>query len=325
MNTLPWQDALWRELTARRIPQALLLQGGAGIGKLCFAQRLARALLCEKPTETADACGRCSACRWILGGTHPDFYELMPIDPPEKEQQSAKQTIMIEQVRAIRDELALSTHQGKLRIVLIHPAEAMTHSAANALLKILEEPPQDTLFLLVSHRPQRLLATVASRCTRLMMSDPLRQIATEWLANQGVVAAPVALAHAGYAPLRALEKQTEGPRQAFMNQLIEGERINPFALAEAHQKAQAEVVGWLQQWVYDLILYKFVKTVRYNIELQPHIERACERVGQSALITYFRELMNAQGLINHPLRAELFLEKLLIGYCRLFRRESCLT
>jgi hypothetical protein len=135
----------------------------------------------------------------------------------------------------------------------------------------------------------------------------------------------VALAHAGYAPL--LVSQGQRRRPTFMSKLTEGDRVHAVALAEACQKVQTEeVVRWLQQWVYDLILYKFMKTIRYNIDLQSEIGRVCERLEALPLIRYFRELMNAQGLVAHPLRPELFLEGLFIGYCRLFRSHpSCPT
>jgi DNA polymerase III subunit delta' len=214
----PWNEPILQSLAARigKLPHALLIHGVQGVGKLALAERIAQLLLCE--TESgARPCGRCDGCRWFLAGSHPDLRRLEPeslakeIEPEEGEAAPpVKKTkpsteIKIEQVRGIADFLNLRSHRGRLRVALVHPAEDMNLSAANALLKGLEEPPAGAMFLLVSHRPASLLPTIRSRCVAVPVPVPPRQTAVEWLSGQGAKGAERWLAYAGGAPLRALD------------------------------------------------------------------------------------------------------------------------
>ena len=170
----PWNQSILDSLKARleRLQHALLLHGARGVGKLALAERFAQLLLCEHEDAARRPCGACGACRWFLAGNHPDFRRLEPEalmpEAPEGEEgeegpaRRAKQpslVIKIEQVRALADFLSVGSHRGKRRIALVHPAEDMNPNAANALLKGLEEPPAGAVFVLVSHRPARLLPT----------------------------------------------------------------------------------------------------------------------------------------------------------------------
>lgn len=177
----PWQNELWQrwqDLQAR-LPHAILLKGARGIGKLDFAMHMACAMLCDIPLASGLSCNNCPSCHWFELGTHPDFRLIQPDALAEAEEGEERDSgkkkpsrlISVEQIRSLADFTNLTSHQGKHRIVLIHPAEAMNTSAANALLKTLEEPTAGMLMLLVSDKPQRLLPTIVSRC--LSVSAPL--------------------------------------------------------------------------------------------------------------------------------------------------------
>jgi DNA polymerase III subunit delta' len=161
MNPLPWHDSEFRRLVANRagLPHALLVQGRQGIGKLAFARALAQALLCENPKAEGVSCGLCPACHWFAAGTHPDFRQIEPqgmTEHPEGEEGAEKKAslqISVDEVRQLADFINISSHRNGLKVILLHPAEAMNPNAANALLKNLEEPPARTCFLLVTHRP----------------------------------------------------------------------------------------------------------------------------------------------------------------------------
>src|SRR4051794_26653499 len=166
MTAMDWHldahAALLRDKS--RLPHALLLKGVRGIGKLVFARALAKALLCESPAADGASCGHCAACAWFEAGTHPDFRQIEPasmseqddeedpeqVDKPQKSEKKKPVTISVGQIRALPEFLYLSTHRGGVRIVVLHPAETMTVSAANALLKNLEEPPPQTHFIVVT-------------------------------------------------------------------------------------------------------------------------------------------------------------------------------
>ncbi|MES2502079.1 MAG: DNA polymerase III subunit delta', partial [Pseudomonadota bacterium] len=128
------------------LPHALLLRGSAGIGKQDFALELARSLLCKAPIET-HACGECTSCLWFKEMHHPDFRLISPEDAESSEDVPKKKTakksqISVAQIRQLIDYLSLSQHQASgYRVILISPAETLNIASANALLKMLEEPP----------------------------------------------------------------------------------------------------------------------------------------------------------------------------------------
>src|SRR5260370_10118098 len=204
-----WQA--WAQLR-ERLPHAILIQSGEGMGEFEFAQACAQSLLCETPGPDRRACGSCRACSWFLQGNHPDFRLIVPESmAPESREEAVEpakkksEQIRIEQVRELAGFLAVGTHRGGLRVLLVYPAEAMNANTQNALLKSLEEPPPDTIFLLVATQAERLLATVRSRCLRLAVPLPEPAQVLRWLKEQGVERPETALAAPARAPLPPLK------------------------------------------------------------------------------------------------------------------------
>ncbi len=147
-------------LASGRMPHALLFAGPSGIGKMLVARTLAAALLCGAGRD--EPCGACSSCRLIAQGAHPDFVELA----------SDGTSLKIDQIRALQHEAALAPYHGSGRVFLIEEAERLTAQAANSLLKILEEPPEGTVFILTSASQHAMLPTIVSRC-RVFSFRPL--------------------------------------------------------------------------------------------------------------------------------------------------------
>ncbi len=323
----PWQTTLWQRWTGlrSRLPHAILLKGAQGIGKLDFALNVAHSLLCEKPLATGMACGECPSCRWLEQESHPDFRLIQPEALAEIEEaeeggkKKPSRQISVDQIRALADFANLSAHRGGFRVVVIHPAEAMNANAANALLKTLEEPSPGMLMVLVSHKPQQLLATIVSRCLALAAPSPSAEQSAAWLTQQGVSSAAAALAQGGFAPLtaaRLAEKSAEtGEYGNFLEQIRQPARFDVFALAEQLQKAEpGQVVHWLQQWCYDLASAKFTGKVRYNPDLADSIKKLAEKLEPFELDRYQKELLVARREALHPLNARLQLESLFLSY-----------
>ena len=333
MNIYPWQEIVWRRLvsTGKRQPNALLLKGQKGTGKLDFARALSQYLLCEDRLSSLAACGKCQGCLWYLNGNHPDFRLLQPAaydapeqarDPDERIGNAEKKEgnqIGIEQIRELDDFINLTSHRSGYKVIVIHPAEAMNLHAANAVLKTLEEPPDNSLFILVSHRPQRLLPTIVSRCRSVAMPVPSREAALGWLAKQSIAEQDIALAQAGYAPLAAVEvakRENQKQRKEFL-QLISAPKLDPLSLAEnARQYPLSDIVSWLQKWICDLAYCKFTGNVRYHLDFAEALKRLCVMVNALHLMHYYRELLAAQRALQHPLNSQLVLEQLAVSYCR---------
>lgn len=201
---LPWHGEQWRgiaeALRQQRLHHAFLLQGPSGVGKSDFAQHTAAALLCEAGERDAEQrpCGQCRSCVLVRAGNHPDKLVLAP-----KEDRSV---IDVEQVRTRISELSLTPHYADRRVILVNPADGLNRSAANTLLKTLEEPPGGVVFLLLSARPAMLPATIRSRCSAIRFQAPPREQAASWLREQGFdepAAVAAALHWNGDAPLAA--------------------------------------------------------------------------------------------------------------------------
>ncbi len=152
-----------------RVPSSILLSGDSGIGKRLTALNYAKALNCLEPVDF-DACDHCISCRKIDSETHPDIATMLP----------ENDEIKIEAVRQAGEMLSLRPYEGRKKVLIIDDADFMNINAANAFLKTLEEPPQDSIIVLVTSSPDRLPETIRSRCMhvrfRPLSSEAFRQV-----------------------------------------------------------------------------------------------------------------------------------------------------
>jgi DNA polymerase-3 subunit delta' len=302
----PWNEPLLESLRHRagQLPHALLIHGAQGVGKLALAEKIAQLLLCEAKDAARKPCGACDGCRWYVGGNHPDFRRLEPevlAPQPDVEEEEGEAParrgkpsleIKIDQVRELADFLNIGSHRGGLRVALVHPAEEMNLNAANALLKALEEPPAGAVFLLVSHRPARLLPTIRSRCVAMPVPIPRKEAALQWLAEQGMPDAERWLAYAGGAPLRALDYAGKAV-------LIERMLSAPAAVEDRDElELLAEA---LQKSALDRAFATLGGEAKYRTGAPP-----VSRARANAWLAYARRLGEDRPLCRHPLNPKLF-------------------
>lgn len=317
----------WRQVLGsglERIHHALLLHGRTGLGKEVFADTLAALLLCANP-QGSNPCGECEACRWRLAGTHPD---LRRIDPNESEDESAGETeggrekrgqpsIRIDQIRELDDFVYVGSHRAGRRIALILGAESMNPAAANALLKMLEEPPASVYFILVTSKPRALLPTLRSRCMSIAFQVPARVDAEAWLrTEQADPAATRLLGLASGAPL-VVKRWSEEGRIGLLEQatkLCEGPPRDPIALAEAWSRltgarglSMEHLVDVLQRWITDQALAAAGTRPRYFPEFSI---KSGSSLALPRLLACSRELARIRRSARHPLNPQLFLEDL---------------
>jgi DNA polymerase-3 subunit delta' len=329
MTALPWHRAALQRLLAdrERLPHALLVCGRAGIGKTEFARALSAGVLCEASRDGL-ACGACPSCHWLSQGNHPDYREIVPEaseEDVEGEEASAAKSekaksivIKIDQIRAVADFIALSTHRSGFRVLLLHPAESMQPAAANALLKTLEEPPPHTLIVLVSDQPARLLATIRSRCRIVNLPVPPEKEALEWLRAQGVAQPETLLAAAGGAPLLARELAEPGEaelRKRILTELARPGGADPLQFAASVERGMVErLIYWMQTWVQDLVRVKLSSGIRHHRDFAAALQSRAKSSDIEALFALDRELASARSLASHPLNARLLAEHLLMAY-----------
>jgi DNA polymerase III subunit delta' len=342
-QALPWHDGPWQTVSAYggNWPHALLLFGQAGIGKVRFARHLAASMLCEA-TVDGHACGTCASCTWLSHGNHPDLRLVRPDalamaegtaeeaegdepqaaaegDDGKATKRAPSREIRIEQVRALQDFLGIATHRGGRRVVVAYPAEAMNVQTANAFLKMLEEPPDNTVLLLVTSSLDRILPTIRSRCRLIPMATPPHELALAWLTQQGVKHADERLAQSGGAPLAALVS-AQGPdddaaHERLIEALIAPDRLDVLALAEALAKtSMPRVVGWIQRWVFDCLSYRLAGAIRYHPAHQAQLARFAAAMDIQRAVDYWRKLAAERRVSEHPVNARLFFENLLLDY-----------
>ncbi len=352
LTPLPWQQDLWSQLAGwrERLPHALLLHGGRGVGKRHLMKAFAQLLLCESPLG-AEACGRCAGCRLMAADNHPDLRWLSPAalmperddaeianddtttDRSEARSGKAKPSreIVIDQVRKTSEFLSISSHRGGLRVVLLLPAEALNAPAANALLKMLEEPPPGVAFLVVSDQLDAVLPTILSRCVLLRAPAPSHAQALAWLRAHSVERAEAKLAEAGGAPAgivadAALEQRhTLDPalHDALIELLARGPALTGAQIVSAVPKdvAVAPAIRLLQRWGWDLLGERLAGRVRYYPQHQRKFQTLARTVEPSRIVEWAAALAQTQAVSDHPLNARLVIESALLGYAEAMRPQ----
>ncbi|MBC7405302.1 MAG: DNA polymerase III subunit delta' [Cytophaga sp.] len=338
----PWQENAWRQVHAlrKRMPHAILLHGSEGIGKTIFAEHLAKSLLCESPAQDGHACGNCVSCGWFDQYSHPDYRRVRPelLDEDDatigaaeesdidkktaKASKAPSKEIVINQIRALSDFMNISTHRQGMRVIVLYPAEALNVPAANALLKSLEEPNANSIFILVSNSLDKLLPTILSRCHKFALGMPSKVQALSWLAAQQVKDAEKWLAQQGGAPLSAIkmaQAENRNDLDDFLFQLSKPSVESSLKIAEKMQKMDVAItVSWLQRWLYDIFSYKQSGRIRYYPNYKKELASLAAQAEMSALLQIIKNTNERQAIASHPLAAKLFIEDMLLDYSALF-------
>ncbi len=264
-EVVPWLHTQFlqirQQIAAGKLPHAILLGGDQFQGKTGFALAVGAYLLCKQPGRDR-ACGQCKGCKLLAAGTHPDMYQLQPVE---------SRYIKVDEVRELINWASGTAQQGGFKVVLVKPAEAMNLAAANALLKYLEEPADETMILLVSDRPGRLLPTIRSRCQQIQVARPDDALALEYLRSllpdhEDLVGL---LKFAQGRPLKAVDVGNN-------NLLTQYDAIHAVMLAlwqksTLPHEAAANLLKYDPESVLEMLLYWLAELLRSNYE-----DHACQ-------------------------------------------------
>lgn len=304
-----------KSLDAERFPNSVIVNAPEGLGVDALISQLTDALMCTN--YESEACGFCHSCELMKSGSHPDFH----VTSPEKEGKS----ITVDQVRASNRWAQESSQLGGLRVILLEPAEAMNESASNALLKTLEEPSSQCIFILSTRNSNRLMPTIISRCQQFNVVSPQLEAGSAWLDGEVGKAVPAyILALNDNAPLKAKAMFEEGGVDAsekvfdgFVN-IIKGTQPDMLKFSTELSKDPLIQLGWLWHLLSDVQKLHFGLA---NTAITPSANALREVMSyQSAYTTAHKLLILTEQLKQHPgLNTELLIMNWLIATCE----ETC--
>lgn len=320
LDIFPWQTKQWQLMMTykeeQRFPHALLLVGNPGLGKRHFALTLANALLCNKINAP---CGDCHACHLFRGASHPD---LLLVEP-----EKTGQMIKIDQIREAVEFVSQTALQSGLRIIIIHPANAMNINAANALLKTLEEPAPNVLIILISDLNLRLPATIKSRCQKITFCKPTREVGLSWLSSQlpdNTLDTELLLNLAYGAPLKAKELATTDflvlRQELYKNMgLLAKGKLDPLQLAAKLQDQDVQLIlTLLLVWLQDALRFKSTQGTAELINLDCYETFATleQTIAYQKIVNYYDHVRKAYSYLARSLNLnrQLMLEELFIRW-----------
>ncbi|MGI9310264.1 MAG: DNA polymerase III subunit delta' C-terminal domain-containing protein [bacterium] len=343
---LPWTLPAWQRVAGGldALHHGLLITGASGVAKREFAIALGQLLLCAEPSAQR-ACGRCRNCALFVAGTHPDFHLLttelewrdgrialaaqycnryQDVAARDKRANPGK-VIPVDQVRLLIERFAVHAHSAPRKVALIMPADRMNANAANALLKLLEEPPADSFLILVSALPGYLPATVRSRCMQIAIAPPSRADADEWLrARMPPAQVELALALAHGAPLDALQMHQDGfleSQRQFLRGIgaLAAGKTDALELAAKFARHDfAQWIDWLHRFGCDLIRARCAGAPP-SLWWQREIQLDCARLPVEYLFALYDKIGYYRRIAREPLNAQLAAEELTLSLQRLLR------
>lgn len=295
-----------------RLHHAYLFLGPEGVGKRTVARSLAMAVQCRE--EASDSCGGCVSCVRIRSGNHPDVRVVEPA--------VGKKEITIHQVRELERDLNYRAFAGRRKIAVVDPASLMNLSAQNALLKTLEEPPKDSLLILLSTSAGGLLPTLVSRCLRLSFAPLPSEIVASFLVTrrgllrqEAELLAAVSMGSLG----RAVHPEMEGlarKRKAWAEKIAS---LTPtdcrgwIGLAEEFASEREESVKfleWVEGWYRDILIYAVTGSNRgiSNLDMEKNIKTQAEGYSLERTLFLFSQAGRTAASIRRNFNRRMALE-----------------
>ena len=317
-DSLPWlqgaQQRLRAALAAQRLPHSLLLLSTPGLGAEQLANWITALTLCE--SQAKRPCGVCASCRLLRADSHPDSHIV-------RLEEDARQ-IKVEQVRALIESLTLKSYRGGYKVGVIEGAECLNANGANAFLKTLEEPTQNTVLIMIAKPSHRLPATIASRCLRLYLQPPSAEVAVAWLRShasgpQDAHSWDAALNLAGGAPLLAMEfnapavAELDKEMRESLEQLADGS-VDVTLLADRWMKDNPGLrIIWLENWITCRVHASLGTAVSHQSAEPVRLPAALLKAKIRALFELLDAARDLRRLASTGLNQQLALEALLLG------------
>jgi DNA polymerase-3 subunit delta' len=327
LNDLPWAAQSISDL-GNTLPNSLLIYGQSGIGKRAISKLIAQSILCSESPNLGTPCNKCSDCDLFLAETHPDFRlisnegdeEANEIDTAASTKKTSQKNISIAMIRGLSEYVTIKPLRDRAKVIVIDPADSMNANAANALLKVLEEPPIYAHLILITRSPQVVLPTIASRCLKLKIKAPSESAAIQWLEahadskhNRYI---KLALRLSSGAPMRAIEL-CEDEQFFTLREDIFGEldqrALDIFRLAELCEKLEPTQTSAIFNSLFlDVMCVQEGGDVQYNLDHIEIVERWANSKSGKDLVHWVDDWVEFARSANHPLNKRLALEALFL-------------
>ena len=323
-------------LLSRTIPNALVFTGADGVGKNAVAISFAMACNCVERKALPDngyfsdahlsaavPCGHCRSCRKIQSDNHPDIIRVEP----------SGSFIKIKQIRNICDTLSMKPYEARLRIVIISDTKAMNLQAANALLKVLEEPPERTILILIAMQTSDLLPTIVSRCQHIRFSPVSREKLESFLVEKHGVSIEDAAVFSAMSngsvgrALSMIKKNSQANWICIRNWLLnsigleqtESLSLQPiillFLFAEKlsqNKEIIQDSLEIIKTYLRDLIIYKYSPEKIINKDLISKIKYTSQNISVKSLLLQIEAIQTAQNNIKANTNLKLTLEVMML-------------
>ncbi len=313
-------DILAEHIARRQERHAYLITGPQGVGRRTLALRFSQGLNCLNPPAPGQPCLNCSACKRIEALQHPD----LSIVQAEHE----GEVLRIDQVRELQHSLSLAPYEARYRVALILRFEEAHTSAANAMLKTLEEPPAQVVVILTATSAESLLSTIVSRCELIRLRPiPLDETSLGLQKIKGLPAETAdRLAHIsggrpGYALRLYAQPQLLDQRRSYIEdqfQLLGSSRHERLAYAAEHvndkDQLRIELQVWLTIWRDVLIYASGLDGSITNLDYADHLKQLAGYIGLSAAQFHVSSVERTISRIDHNVNARLALEVLVMDF-----------
>lgn len=265
MNDLyPWLEPVWQRwqsmLLDHNMPHAVLCSAPTGTGIENVVAKLVAAIVCKNSDD--DACGFCHSCELSASGHHPDIHWVMP----EKEGKG----ISVEQIRDANRRAVESSQLGGKRVIIINPAEAMNESASNALLKTLETPSNNCVFILLTQDKHKLLPTITSRCQSWQIPQIEKSMLMDWLQSHPSVDNKTSLnwfclkmyAQSPVSALQFIEQDKQSQWEQLVEVTLRGLKTKMLPIAEVQTVFKSEPLEKLTWLIY---LFSDIQKAQFSV------------------------------------------------------------